>query len=122
MNESSAFARALRLAALSTESQKHGAIVYLRKGAIGVGINVGFGHPHKHAWSRHAEIAAILASQRSRDSLKGCTLVSARITKGGSPGISKPCDACWAAMLVAGIERVVYHDGQRVVSKRVTRA
>ena len=114
------FKRALAVASASTQTQQHGALVIAGKGAIGVGINVARAFHHSsRGWSTHAEVAAIEAAKRVRGSLRGCTLVSARVKAGQRPALSRPCGACWAAMIEAGISRVIYHDGEKIVSERV---
>lgn len=102
--------RALKMAAVSTERQKHGALVASGRRVLSVGVNTFRSHPNtvtdpKHHASFHAEVAAIRAL---RTSPTAATIYVARVIKNGSPGLSRPCSACYAAIKSAGIKRVVY--------------
>lgn len=123
MKLSRAFSKALSVATASAEKNQHGALILARKGPVGAGINVSLPHPPKGVWSIHAEVAAIAAAQRLYgDSLRGLTLVSARVGSHGQAKCSKPCDACMKAIRDAGISRIVYHDGETMRVEKVRNA
>lgn len=102
--------RALKIAGLSTERQRHGSVISSGRRVLAVGVNTfrsnpaALTDPKSHA-SFHAEVAAI-RSLRSVPS--GATLYVARIFRSGEPALSKPCPACSAAITTAGIRRIVY--------------
>lgn len=58
--------------------------------------------------SVHAEVAAM--RKCSPEKLKGATIYVSRMANCGKPLLSKPCPKCHAALVEAGIRRVVYTD------------
>ena len=117
--EAALFARALQAASVSTVRCRHGALVARGRSVLAVGVNVAFQCRKLEGWSRHAEIAALVACERVCGSLRGLTLVSARMGGDGLAAISKPCGACQRAIESAGIERVIYHDGAAIVVDKI---
>lgn len=58
--------------------------------------------------STHAEIAAM--RRCAPEKLKGATIYVSRMANCGVPLLSKPCPDCHAALVAAGVRRVVYTD------------
>lgn len=103
-------ARAIKVASLSTERQRHGSVIAVGRRVLSVGVNTFRSRPEtlsdpKHHASFHAEVAAIRAL---RTVPQGATIYVARVLKNGAPGLSKPCAACYATITEAGIRRVIY--------------
>lgn len=63
-------------------------------------------HIRKHS-SIHSEVSALISCSDPR----GATLYVARWGKRNRPENSYPCDNCAAAIIEAGVKRVVYTDG-----------
>lgn len=104
---------ALNLAKSSTVSRyKHGAIIVKGGRVISTGVNKIRNHPDvldsdkliKTNAHVHAEVDAI----RKVSSLKGAKIYIARITVGGNPGLSRPCDRCYQAIVRSGISKIVH--------------
>lgn len=93
-------------AALSRQSsmpKQVGAIVVRGGRVLGVGFNREGSCRHTpSAWSRHAEVAAVLDAGDAR----GCTLYVYRGKMG--PRLSKPCQSCQTLLRAAGIKKVYY--------------
>ena len=105
-------ARALMLARLSTEHQKHGALLMQNSSVLGVGVNSYKNAPdnvddkHIHRISVHAEVAAC----RSHLEVPNTTLYVARVGNGNNTYMnSKPCSGCmeWL-MWTTNVKRVVH--------------
>lgn len=62
--------------------------------------------------SEHSEIAAIRLA--GRVDLSGCVMYVSRVTKRGE-AMSKPCDACYDAIVRAGIKKVIYTTGPGII-------
>lgn len=86
---------------------KLGAVIVKRNRVVSVGFNKNKTHPKSTAhYSRlHAEMCAIL---NAKSDVSGCDIYVYRETRDGKLGLSKPCDACQAAIEEAGINRVFY--------------
>jgi len=103
--------RAIKLAHLSEERQRHGCAIYKGGSLISVGVNVVKNDPYiigdcaKNP-NHHAETMAIRAAGQA--DLKGATIYVARINRYGSPLYSRPCDTCREAIEKAGIRKIVY--------------
>lgn len=67
-----------------------------------------------HCCTVHAELACILLANTG---VKGGTMYIARASE--KSHISRPCPACQTHMRLAGIKRMVYHDGNRIVGERI---
>lgn len=101
----------MRLAEMSTEKFRHGAIIMKGGSVISVGVNRARNHPSvvshpKQEAAVHAEVAAI-KSARGAD-LRGAVIYVARVLRDGSPAMSKPCEYCQEAIAAAGIKKVFY--------------
>lgn len=79
-------------------------------------VSVGFNTPKTHTISRrttmqqlHAEMSAII--QVPYRNLDGCDLIVVRATRGGKPGMSKPCRYCEEIISKCGARRVLYTTG-----------
>ncbi len=79
-------------------------------------ISVGFNTPKTHTISidtnmqqLHAEMSAII--QVPYRDLNGCDLIVARATRGGKPGMAKPCRHCEALISKCNPRRVYYTTG-----------
>jgi len=76
---------------------KHGAVIFRGKDIISVGHNFDFGQQIIHGkFSVHAEVDAIMNASKAKKSVKGATMVVARIAwmRNNVFGNSKPCDNC----------------------------
>lgn len=103
--------RAIRLAHLSEERQRHGSAIYKGGSLISVGVNVVKNDPYiigdaASNPNHHAETMAIRAAGTS--DLRGATLYVARINRIGKPMMSRPCRTCMEAIELAGIKKLVY--------------
>ena len=65
--------------------------------------------PHSNS-SYHAEYGAL----RMVSDARGATVYVARQGGNNMPGMSKPCDACEAALRQAGVRKVVYTTPQGI--------
>ena len=112
------FELAARIARLSSARNRHGAVIACGGNVLSLGVNSSKTHTRSNAPSRqiHAELAALIAN---RTDVQGATLYSARVLRNGKLGVSKPCAYCALLLREAGIRRVVYFDGKRVVRSRV---
>lgn len=91
----------------STHHYKLGAVIFKHGKVLSKGFNKtnrGVAKDYGHwSGSLHAELAAIIGA---RADTKGTSLLVVRSTG----GISKPCEACMAAMKEAQIKKVYYND------------
>lgn len=99
---------ALRLAALSEMSRKHGAIIVKGGRVLAFGINV-----NKGLYSMHAEMVAL--NKCNKEELKGASIYVARVSN-GEPRMSRPCDVCQHAIADVGIKKVFYTEGVEVAT------
>lgn len=103
---------ACELAKLSTQYQRHGAIIVKGARVIAVGVNRFMNTPEhvtdpKTQADVHAEVAALNACRKT--DLTGATIYVARIArKDDSPAMSKPCVNCQAALKARGVKTVYY--------------
>lgn len=97
--------------------QSHAAIVVKGGRILSIGINKLRNDPAMFSiWndddyaisdiSVHAEIDAI--SKVKKKSLEGSTVYVARVAPSGVTALSRPCPACYQALLVSGVKKVVY--------------
>lgn len=104
--------RAIRLAALSTERQRHGCVVAKSGSVVSVGVNTFRNDPQnvetpKQQASYHAERNAITYKAVERT-----TVYVARIRKDGTPAYSAPCVYCLDELSAALVKRVVWTTDQ----------
>lgn len=64
----------------------------------------------------HAEMAAILKSRRD---LNGCDIFVYREYKNGSMAMSRPCNACYNALVEVGIKYVYYTTKEGFAKERI---
>ena len=92
---------------------KHGSVIVKGGRVVSTGINKIRNHPDvlidgnnfsKNDAHVHAEVDAI----KKVSSLKGAKIYVARITKGGSAALSRPCEECYDAIVSSGITKIVY--------------
>lgn len=103
--------KAVKLAGLSEERQRHGSAIYKGGSLISVGVNVVKNDPYfvgdfARNPNHHAETMAIRAAGQSN--LRGATIYVARINRRGTPVFSRPCPSCMEAIELAGIKKIVY--------------
>lgn len=112
-SETAWLSRATNLAATSTVRQKHGAIIVRGGSILALGINSVRNESIRDlpdsVYTTHAESAAIRSLGPVRkDSLAGCTLYVARISRGGNIGYSRPCDDCYRQIGLSGIKTIIF--------------
>lgn len=120
---------ALSVADLSTfRREKLGAIILSKKDILSTGFNQSKTHPAQKHFNQfrddidsesaciHAEMAAI-QKVKNKKLLVGATIIVARRTKNGRPGLAKPCAACSYAIRKYKIFRVIYttNNGYNVI-------
>ncbi len=96
------------------EDYRHGAVLARGKKVINVSANKNsyksWGQRFRHRdcghATHHAELGCILGVDRSLT--QGATVYVARVGKGGTTRLSKPCPMCEAAMRHVGIKEVIY--------------
>lgn len=96
-----------KVASLSKERFKHGALVIKGGSVLASGYNHGKVHAEIHALSR-----------LWGNKIRGCTLISIRITKTGF-GNSYPCSLCQANMLRNRVKSFIYFNGKEWLKERV---
>lgn len=69
-------------------------------------------------WSVHAEVDAL--RRASSEAVEGATMYVARVTPGGRHALAKPCKACRAAAVRAGVTRLVYTTGTDAYAEKVS--
>lgn len=107
---------AIKLASKSDCNQRHGAIVYKGGRILATGFNSYRNAPEMFPndnidlkdISVHAEIAAI--RKVSASDLEGSVVYIARKGRCSIHMLSKPCNACYEALVAAGVKRIVYTD------------
>lgn len=99
---------ALRAARLSGLTKYHvGAALFKKNRLISMGWNIRKTHPKcPTSLSQHAEFNVMIGL--SREEIRGATLFVARIGKGGSPRIAKPCDECRKFLSMLNLGRIFY--------------
>lgn len=113
--------KAIKIAGLSEEFQKHGAAIYKGGSLMSVGVNVIKNDPFIVGTdavnpNHHAETMAIRATKAD---LRGAVIYVARINNSGKPMMSRPCKTCREAIALAGIRKIVYTvDGEEEVMIR----
>ena len=116
------FTLALKVAALSEAKYKHGSVIRRGKTVLGIACNVIKTHPiqnryEKHTCSIHAEARSIILAKTN---IEYSTCYSARIgNTSNTMLVSKPCKACHALLLEAGVMYIVYYNGNCIVKERV---
>lgn len=116
------FTLALKVAALSEAKYKHGSVIRRGKTVLGIACNIIKTHPiqsryEKHTCSIHAEARSIILAKTN---IEYSTCYSARIGNTNSTMlVSKPCKACHALLLEAGVMYIVYYNGNCIVKERV---
>ncbi len=106
------YALALKVAADSLCSDRHGCVIVRAGSVLSLATNRAVvSHPVSNRYLKqalHAEQRAIL---RAHD-CEGATLYSARLHVNA---ISTPCAMCQTLIEEAGISRIVFHDGRKLV-------
>lgn len=101
---------------LSTMRKRVGAAVVKNGRVLSVGYNrTGYASRTPKAWSRHAELSAIIQA----GDVRGATVYVYRSYLNGSPGMAKPCETCSILLKEAGIKRVVYSTPTGAVTETV---
>lgn len=105
---------AFKISALSTCTQKHGAVIVKGGRVMAVGVNKDRNDPgfvvsdnimgKGTVFSVHAEVAAL----REVKDPRGSILYVARRSRTGLRAFSRPCDNCTRALIKAGVKSVVY--------------
>lgn len=104
--------RALHVASVSTQAQKHGAVIARNGRVLSVGTNAARNRPGactdpETQAGTHAEIAAIRALPPGTD-FSRLTLYSARLGKLGDTRYAKPCRNCQKTILRLGFKEVFW--------------
>ena len=104
--------RAASVAALSTQRQKHGAVIAKGNRVLAVGVNRYRNHPSvcsnpKIEAATHAEIAAMAALPPDTD-FSRLTMYVARVDSCNVPKLSKPCARCTAEISRRGFKEVLW--------------
>jgi tRNA(Arg) A34 adenosine deaminase TadA len=104
----------IRTASKSTHGKFfHAAQVQVGGRTLSVGYNKGLGGPDREGmWTVHAEVMAIRRALYYRESLKGTTVVSIRVTRQGRLANARPCAACMKAIINAGVKRIIFSTSQ----------
>lgn len=106
---------------------KIGAVISRGNKILSVGCNRKQTHTVQLRWDHaagkkhskgclHAEVCAILACESDMTS---STIYVARNELNGSMGMCRPCDACFLAIVDAGITTMVFHTKTGVVKEKV---
>ena len=100
--------QAKKIANLSNERFKVGAIVTKGNRILGLGVNVNKTHPKSNGRFKtlHAEHSAILDA--GLNELQGSTVYVFRSTKDTLPANSKPCPSCYKLLKEAGVKEVYF--------------
>lgn len=106
--------RAITLAEQSTDFQHRvGCVITDKKGkVISTGFNKRKSHPLQAKHAQHINEGAIFLHAEI-DALVRCrkqpyAIYVGRLTKGGNPGLAKPCPICMGAIMNAGVREVYY--------------
>lgn len=103
------------------KSYRFGTILAKKRKIINMGVN----RPYEtHTRSRgyrfdsiHAEVDCLLGI--SDKDIQGATMYVFRLSRGGKPGISKPCPRCEQILRDAGIRDVYYLDREANIQRLV---
>lgn len=109
-------ALAMKVAEDSTCAHRHGAVIASGARLLAVATNRDVTHPtsdHHLKKSIHAEMRALI---RLKDRASGTTVYSARDHENLN---SAPCLMCYGLMLDAGVDRIVWHTGTKLVDERL---
>lgn len=106
--------RALTVAALSECNQKHAAIINSNNGnTLAVATNTFRNPPRnvspehiKSGCTVHAEMRALKLCKKT--DLTGATVFIVRVSAQGTPLFSRPCNACYTALMAAGITEIIH--------------
>lgn len=115
------FDLARRLSKHSTHHQhRHGCVIVDKNRVISVGFNKDKTHTKSiHKWNfLHAEISALIGLEFEKT--KGCTAYIYREDKSGNPAMSRPCEACFLALKLAGIKRIFYSIHNNFMEEKLT--
>lgn len=112
---------AQKVAMLSECGVQHGALIYRGGNILSIACNRRVTHPVSMRWSNDPKkITTIHAEHRAitlcRSDATGATLVSVRLN---GDRRSKPCRMCAALIYDAGINNVIYWDGQQYIKQRI---
>lgn len=87
----------------SIQKKQVGAVIVRGGRVLGLGFNrEGSCKQTPTAWSRHAEVVAVLDAGDAR----GSTVYTYRGVHG--PRLAKPCSSCMTVLKAAGVKKVVY--------------
>lgn len=117
--------RALAMANLSDCKQKHAAIIVKGGRIIGSGVNTFRNSTVSDfpggTYTNHAESNALRSIKAYRsvgkigadssDTIYGARIYIARVSRRRTPAFSRPCDACFAELISAGITDIIYTTG-----------
>lgn len=114
--DSSYLSLAKKVAQTSVMRNMHGAVIVKGNRVLSVGTNkfknrpesIGLDNIPHHA-SVHAEMDAIL---RFGGNIKGATIYVARVNRKGKERFSRPCPVCYAAIRKAGINKIIFTEGE----------
>lgn len=113
--ESKHLALAKKVAAASEERNRHGAVIVKNGRVISIGINKFRNHPTiieenkiSEYCSVHAEVDAISRAKVT----DGATIYVARVNRRGQERFSRPCDNCYLAIKKAGINKIIFTEGE----------
>lgn len=105
---------ASKVAEMSNERNRHGAVIVRGGSVLSLGFNVNKNSPNqltrmnsknvRKECGIHAEAAAIRRSPGS----KRATIYISRIGKAGQTLLSRPCKDCERLILQAGIKKIIY--------------
>lgn len=107
--------RAFRLAEFSPCKQQHGAVIVKGGRMLSTGFNTYRNRPGDDIpmFDRaiHAEEAAIRMLDNGR--AQGAKIYVARKRRSnGEPGLSRPCDRCYQAIVEAGIKEIIFTENK----------
>lgn len=103
------------------KSYRFGTILAKKRKVISMGVN----RPYEtHTRSKHYRFSSIhaeldcLIGVPEKD-IQGATMYVFRLSRGGKPGISKPCQHCEKLLRLAGIRDVYYLDRETNIKRLV---
>jgi deoxycytidylate deaminase len=96
----------------TSKSYRFGTILANKRKLISMGVNRPY-HTHTKSIgyrfdSIHAEVDCLLGVDSEK--VKGATMYIFRLSRGGKPGISKPCQRCEQILRDSGVKDVYYLD------------
>lgn len=107
---------ATKAARCSANNHRVGAALFKGRRLIAVGWNTLKTHPDSETFNQlqHAEFSCLMGQYKY--DLVGALLYVVRLTRGGKPGISKPCAPCMDWIRACGLRKVIYldHNGEPV--------